>query len=124
MGAAGRSSQDAQWELEKLRKENAGFRRLLGLDQMGEGVSTEVAHEESSLFSEPILLPAAANNSPPEKKIELFRTLFKGRKEGMMSMPVSGWTSGREGGDTPLLAKVRYMPGKEEAGNFSLLSLR
>lgn len=139
MGDVDKNSQDVQSELEKLRKENVGFRRLLGLNQVEDGVSAEITHEKLSLFSEPIPLPTAANSSPPEKKMELFRALFKGRddvyarfwmdertgKRGY-SPACEGPAHARQGRARkflPLTSEVfrRHLEGKETVGVYPLL---
>jgi len=72
--------EQAQIELERLRRENAELRRRLGLT----GAETPTVHGNKAWTPElplPQPLPAVTNNSTVQEKIALFRSLFRGRED-------------------------------------------
>lgn len=67
----------ARQEIESLRRENAELRKMLGM-----AISDPKAdYREHELLASIAPLPRVDSNSSTQEKIELFRTLFRGRED-------------------------------------------
>jgi len=98
-------SEKLRREMERLRKENAELRRLLGFSVRESSRGYQETSDQTPLKIEPTSSLTA--NSPAVDKIALFRNLFRGREDVYAIF----WTNERSG-------KKGYSPAVENPWNF------